>query len=276
MLPEFSGPVTGGDETILVVEDDPQVRETVVALLSELGYTVLKSPDASSALAILQSGVAIDLLFTDVVMPGPLRSPELAQLARELHPDIEVLFTSGYTEDAIVHGGRLDPGVALLSKPYRREDLARKIRHMFVNRKFAATLKAHVKANRASAPVQDTPSTGLRILVVEDEDDSLQSLLEILELTGYTAVGATSAEKALELLDQSTFDVLMTDISLPGMSGREFAALARERQPLKVIFASGYGPSKDEPVDAVWLQKPFDFDVLFALLEELSADVSAS
>ena len=271
MLPEFSGPVTGGDETILVVEDDPQVRETVVALLSELGYTVLKSPDAPGALAILQSGVTIDLLFTDVVMPGALRSPELAQLARELHPDIEVLFTSGYTEDVIVHGGRLDPGVALLSKPYRREDLARKIRHMFVNRKFAATLKAHVQAHRA--PVQDTlpPSAELRILVVEDEEDSLRSLLEIFELSGYNAVGAPSAEEALKLLDQGQFDVLMTDISLPGMSGREFAALARQRQPLKVIFASGYGPSKDEPVDAVWLQKPFDFDVLFALLDELGS-----
>lgn len=269
MLPEFSGPVTGGDETILVVEDDPQVRETVVAILSELGYTVLKSADALGALTILQSGVTIDLLFTDVVMPGTLRSPELAQQARELHPDIEVLFTSGYTEDAIVHGGRLDPGVALLSKPYRREDLARKIRHMFVNRKFAATLKAHVKAHRT--PVQDIPPAGLRILVVEDEEDSLRSLLEIFELSGYNAVGAPSAEQALELLDQAKFDVLMTDISLPGMSGREFAALARERQPLKVIFASGYGPSKDEPVDAVWLQKPFDFDVLFALLEELGS-----
>ena len=88
-------------------------------------------------------------------------------------------------------------------------------------------------------------------------------------------MGARAAEKALELLDQAKFDVLMTDISLPGMSGREFAALARERQPLKVIFASGYGPRKDELVDAVWLQKPFDFDVLFALLEELGSIRSA-
>ncbi|RZL01956.1 MAG: PAS domain S-box protein [Rubrivivax sp.] len=280
MLPEFSGPVTGGDETILVVEDDAQVRDTVVAMLSELGYQVLKAPDTRSALEILQSGTPIDLLFTDVVMPGQLRSPELAGLARELHPDIEVLFTSGYTEDAIVHGGRLDQGVALLSKPYRREDLARKIRHMFVNRKFAATLKAHVKAHRAealqpSAEPQAAPPAvapaGLRILVVEDEEDSLQSLLEILDLSGYVAVGAPSAEKALTLLDKAKFDVLMTDISLPGMSGREFAALARERQPLKVIFASGYGPRKDEPVDAVWLQKPFDFDVLFAVLDELGS-----
>ena len=277
-LLEISGPVTGGDETILVVEDDAQVRETVVEMLAQLGYQVLKSPDAQSALAILQSGVPIDLLFTDVVMPGALRSPELARHARELHPEIEVLFTSGYTENAIVHGGRLDAGVALISKPYRREDLARKIRHMFVNRKFAATLRAHVKLNRAAAlavAIQEPEApkaapVSLRILVVEDDADSLGSLLEIFELSGYSAIGAPSAEMALDLLAETNFDVLMTDISLPGMSGREFAALARKRQPLKVIFASGYGRPSDEAVDGAWLQKPFDFEVLFGLLEGMA------
>ena len=70
----------------------------------------------------------IDLLFTDVVMPGPVRSPELARKARELIPGIAILFTSGYTENAIVHGGRLDPGVNLLAKPYSRQALAARIR----------------------------------------------------------------------------------------------------------------------------------------------------
>ncbi len=123
----------GGAETILVAEDDEQVRVTVVEMLSELGYRVLKANDASSALAIIESGVSIDLLFTDVVMPGPLRSPELARRARERMPGIAVLFTSGYTENAIVHGGRLDAGVELLGKPYTREALARKIRHVLAN-----------------------------------------------------------------------------------------------------------------------------------------------
>jgi YesN/AraC family two-component response regulator len=91
---------------------------------------VLKARDAQSALVIVESGVPIDLLFTDVVMPGPLRSPELALKARQRIPTIAVLFTSGYTENAIVHGGRLDDGIALLSKPYSRDALARKIRHV--------------------------------------------------------------------------------------------------------------------------------------------------
>lgn len=121
-------PAIGGTETILVAEDDDQVRGTVVDTLQELGYQVLAASDAEKALAIVKSGIKIDLLFTDVVMPGPLRSPDLARMAREHLPDIAVLFTSGYTQNAIVHGGRLDPGVELLSKPYSREDLARRIR----------------------------------------------------------------------------------------------------------------------------------------------------
>ncbi|ARP97359.1 PAS domain-containing sensor histidine kinase [Bordetella genomosp. 13] len=127
------GPVVGGTENILVVEDDEQVRDTVVAMLSDLGYGILKAKDALSALAIVESGAAIDLLFTDVVMPGPLRSPELARQTRERLPGVAVLFTSGYTENAIVHSGRLDPGIELLSKPYTRETLARKIRHVLRN-----------------------------------------------------------------------------------------------------------------------------------------------
>ncbi|VTU28751.1 Blue-light-activated protein [Variovorax sp. PBS-H4] len=122
--------VSGGTETVLVAEDDEEVCATVLETLTELGYQVLKAHDGESALAIIQSGIKIDLLFTDVVMPGPLRSPDLARKARERLPDIAVLFTSGYTQNAIVHGGRLDPGVDLLTKPYSREDLARKVRQV--------------------------------------------------------------------------------------------------------------------------------------------------
>ena len=118
--------MVGGSETILVVEDDLPVQATVIELLTGLGYSVLRANDAQSALSILQSGIGIDLLFTDVVMPGPLSSTELARQARLLQPEVAVLFTSGYTRNAVVHGGRLDPGVELLSKPYRQEDLARR------------------------------------------------------------------------------------------------------------------------------------------------------
>ncbi|MEO8151970.1 MAG: PAS domain-containing protein [Rhizobacter sp.] len=120
--------IEGGSETILVAEDDEGVRLTVVEMLLSMGYRVLSAKDAESALAVLQAGARVDLLFTDVVMPGPLSSPELARQARKILPGISVLFTSGYTENAIVHGGRLDAGTDLLSKPYSELALARKVR----------------------------------------------------------------------------------------------------------------------------------------------------
>jgi PAS domain S-box-containing protein len=122
--------VTGGAETVLVVEDDEAVRAVVIETVAGLGYKVLQAKDAQSALMVIESGLRIDLLFTDVVMPGPLRSTELAQRAQQVQPDIAVLFTSGYAESVIVHEGRLDAGVELLSKPYTREALGRKFRHV--------------------------------------------------------------------------------------------------------------------------------------------------
>ena len=130
VIPTEAGPIAGGTETILVVEDDEGVRSTVVDMLTDLGYRVLKAKDAQSALVVIESGIPIDVLFTDVVMPGPLRSTELANTRRDRLPAITVLFTSGYTDNAIVHGGRLDEGTDLLSKPYTREALARKVRQV--------------------------------------------------------------------------------------------------------------------------------------------------
>ena len=126
--------VTGGTETVLVVEDDDPVREYVSAQLQGLGYHVLQASTGPEAMDILTRTPEIDLLFTDVVMPGGMGGRELADAARKARPDLKVLFTSGYTENAIVHDGRLDPGVVLLSKPYRREQLAAKIRDVLDDR----------------------------------------------------------------------------------------------------------------------------------------------
>jgi PAS domain S-box-containing protein len=125
-----ASPVTGGSETILLVEDDEDVRMTTAEMLSELGYSVLRAKDADSALVIIESGAAIDLLFTDIVMPGTLRAPELAQKAQQKIPGIAVLFTSGYAENAALHGGQLGAGINLITKPYARDQLGRKLRHI--------------------------------------------------------------------------------------------------------------------------------------------------
>jgi PAS domain S-box-containing protein len=120
----------GGSETILVVEDDADVRATAVNTLGELGYQVLQAEDGASAWRLVEAGAKIDLLFTDVVMPGPVSSTELAARTRQRLPGVAVLFTSGYTRNALTTDGRLDEGVKLLGKPYRREELARKIREV--------------------------------------------------------------------------------------------------------------------------------------------------
>ncbi|HUI22430.1 MAG TPA: CHASE3 domain-containing protein [Methylocella sp.] len=119
-----------GTETILLVDDDEIVRATVASMLENLGYDVIASPSGVEALRILERNQAIDLLFTDVVMPGPISGRKLAERAAEINPAIKILFTSGYTENSIVHNSRLDTGVEFLSKPYDRERLARKIRRV--------------------------------------------------------------------------------------------------------------------------------------------------
>lgn len=121
-------PLQGGREIILVVEDDQLVRNYVIAQVQSLGYTTLSASSAAEALTILDNVNSIDLLFTDVIMPGAMNGRELAETALKRRPHLAVLYTSGYTENAIVHHGRLDPGVLLLAKPYRKADLARLIR----------------------------------------------------------------------------------------------------------------------------------------------------
>jgi CheY-like chemotaxis protein len=123
-----TGAITGGSEVVLVVEDDDDVRTTTCEMLIDLGYRVLRARDADSGMAIIDSGAVIDLLFTDVVMPGQLNSRDLGRKAQQKLPGLPILFTSGYTDNAIVHAGRLDHGVELLSKPFTREELAQKLR----------------------------------------------------------------------------------------------------------------------------------------------------
>jgi signal transduction histidine kinase/CheY-like chemotaxis protein len=118
----------GGHETILLVEDDPAVRQYSVEQLRSFGYQVIEAVDGPSALAIIALGADLDLLFTDVVMPGGMNGRALASEALRLRPRLRVLYTSGYTDDAIVHHGTLDPGVQLLSKPYHRADLDSAVR----------------------------------------------------------------------------------------------------------------------------------------------------
>lgn len=250
--------ISGGNETILVVEDDLAVQGVVVETLRSFGYKVLKADNPDQALAVLNAGVHCDLLFTDVVMPGTIKSTELARRAKSLLPNLEVLFTSGYTQNAIIHGGRLDAGVHLLSKPYRREDLGRKLRQMLGQSKAGKHM----------------PTPGKRILFIEDDPDALQVTTDLLELMDWEVCAVKSAEAALPLFASQTFDILLTDINLPGgMDGLALAYQLRRQYPtLKLIFASGDGRVGGEvrKLGGTFLIKPFTADALRAALSPLN------
>jgi PAS domain S-box-containing protein len=269
-------PVEGGKETILVAEDDDGVRATVVEMLQELGYRVLRAPDAGAAMAIIESGMPIDMLFTDVVMPGSLKSSEMARKAKERLPSLAVLFTSGYTENSIVHGGRLDAGVQLLSKPYTREALARKVRHVLDLGR--SPRGGGEKASAAAAPVHSpdgappTPSQQ-RVLLVEDNALIRMASADMLADLGYTVVEAASAEEALPLLENGKIDILVTDLGLPGMSGEEFCRTVRQRwAKMGIVFATGanHGPDLGDSSRTALLPKPHGLEDLKKALEAVA------
>jgi signal transduction histidine kinase/CheY-like chemotaxis protein len=255
-----TGDIQGGDETVLVVEDDDEVREVAVSMLTELGYRVAKARDAASALAVVDSGIPIDLIFTDVMMPGALRSPDLARKAKERLPNVAVLFTSGYTQNAIVHGGRLDAGVELLAKPYTREGLARKIRHVLANR-----AQRRAAAGEPRATPAETALKGAAVLLVEDEDLIRAMAAEMLEDLGCRVTQAGAAEAALERLDEAQVDFLMTDVGLPGVTGLQLAQAARARRPdLGLVVATGDSGTAAEAarLRAALVVKPYTPDTL--------------
>ena len=274
VIPEApNAPLRGGAETILVVEDDEDVREAAVSLLGELGYRVFKARDAMSALGVVESGLPIDLLFTDVIMPGAMRSPELARKAKERLPNLAVLFTSGYTENAIVHGGRLDPGVELLGKPYSREQLARKVRHVLGNQ---AQHRLAEQQTIAKTPAEASPpvpaAVQLTVLVVEDDDLVRSTTAEMLRILGHEVLEAPDAAAANDILSSSAVDVLLTDVGLPGVSGVALAQEARERDAkLKIIIATGDDAAGEEAraIGAALLLKPYRPDDLTRVVEEL-------
>ena len=218
----------------------------------------------------------IDLIFTDVVMPGPMRSPELARKAKERLPNVAVLFTSGYTDNAIVHGGRLDEGIELLSKPYTREALAWKIRHVLRNAQQKTADAPVVPLPWAVQPEVSPPDAPpvLRILLVEDDALIRLCAVDMLEGLGHSVAAAATASDAMALLTGDSVDVLLTDVGLPDVSGVEVAIQARRMQPeLRVVFATGSDAvpgmnGSRELTGAVLLQKPYDQRGLARALSE--------
>ncbi|HET6469987.1 MAG TPA: response regulator [Geminicoccaceae bacterium] len=248
------GPTAGRarGETVLVVEDEPGVRALAVAALAELGYRVRVAGNAAAALALLEGGQPVDLLFTDVVMPGGMNGAELAAAARRLRPRLRVLLTSGYPAHAPGGEDGLVAELPILAKPYRPAELAARVR---------AALDGP-PAGAEARPGAMNGRRALRVLLVEDEALVRLATAGMLEELGHAVIEAPSAEAALEVLRQDgAVDVLFTDVGLPGMSGLELAAEARRRAPdLKIVLASGYGAEPGQapgPPGTVRLAKPY-------------------
>jgi signal transduction histidine kinase/DNA-binding response OmpR family regulator len=213
--PGFAG------ETVLVVEDDPDVRSYSCETLRELGYTVLEANDGRAGLILLDSNPQIRVLFTDVGLPGGINGRQLADEARRRMPGLKVLFTTGYARNAIVHDGRLDPGVELITKPFTQAALASKLRDII--------------------DASEGPS---RILVVEDEPLIEMLATEFLEEAGFKVDSAATATEAMNKLGLTSIgiDAVVMDIGLPDRRGD---ALVREiraiHSSLPIIIATGRG-----------------------------------
>ena len=244
-------------ETILVVEDDDDVRNFSIDTLREVGFTVLEASDAESALELLERNPQIMLLFSDVGLPR-MNGRQLAEEARARRADLKVLFTSGYARQAIVHDGRLDPGVELLTKPFTRAQLAARIRTVLDGGSTA------------------TPRERVAI-VIDDEVLISMFLADVLEDIGFKVIQSQSATEGLAAVERTQLpSVAFIDIGLPDRNGLELAAEMRVRFPdLKIAIASGYSDraaALRTDASVAFLPKPFDAHAIKRTLQQLEVD----
>jgi CheY-like chemotaxis protein len=265
-LPRFTGdsdtdalaeqkqlPARGG-EPVLVVEDEPDVRAYSCETMRELGYTVFEAVDGEAALRILDERPEIKLLFTDVGLPGRLNGRQLADEAKRRRPALRVLFTTGYARNAIVHGGRLDPGVQLITKPFTYEALATKLREL---------LDAHRPA--------------CRVLLVEDEVLIQMMAVEHLEQAGIQVEVSSTAADALQRLRlmQGEVDVAVVDVGLPDRKGDVLASEMRSLYPdIAVLFATGASGEElrlrfKDDARVTFIGKPYMPDALLDRIRQL-------
>lgn len=247
-------PVARPGETVLVVEDDEDVRAYTVGSLRELGYAVFEAVDAASALEIVEREAGIHLLFTDLGLPGKMDGRTLAERARAVRPSLQVLITTAYAGSVLIHEGRLDPGVELLSKPFTFVALACRIRELL----------DRSAAHRA----------GSRILVVDDEVLIRMLVVEALELRGLHADEAGNYQDAVARVAPGSEEpaAAIIDLGLPDRPGDDLVAEIRAVWPrMPIILATGFAGDEvrerfahDAFVQVVG--KPFDPDALIGKL----------
>ncbi|WP_286773015.1 GAF domain-containing protein [Sphingomonas sp. 66-10] len=241
-------PRSARGEAVLVVEDDAEVRAFSADVLRDAGYQVLEAGDGAAALRILERrNQRVDLLFTDVVMPG-LSGRELSDRARQLRPNLKVLYTSGYTRNAIVHGGRLDPGVELLPKPFTSRSLMLRVRDLLDAR------------------------TGKRLLLIEDDPAVRTLAIEALRSAGYLSEPAANAAEGLGRLRaaQGGYDAV---VIATGPSEKDSDALLKEIRgqwaDLPVLITGAASPSAESAQAVVRLVRPYTVQSIIDGLKRL-------
>lgn len=242
-------------ETILVVEDDDDVRNYTVSSLRELGYAVLEAGDAASALEIVERQAEIQLLFTDLGLPGPMDGKGLAERIHAIRPTIKILITTAYAGAALIHDGRLDEGVQLLSKPFSFVGLANRIRELL-----------------------DGPDPeDARILVVDDEVLLRTLLVDVLGAAGLQAEEAGTFHEARAKIHSAgdNLAAAIIDLGLPDRRGDQLIAEIRRLRPrLPIILATGFADENirrefsGDPLLRI-MTKPFKPELLLATLSGL-------
>jgi DNA-binding NtrC family response regulator len=213
--------IARGTETILLVEDERGVRSLLSSMLEAEGYTVVEASSGEDAMAISSSyEETIHAMVSDVIMPG-LTGPELQKRLAPARPGMKVLFMSGYTDDAVVRHGILREGIAYLQKPFTPASLATKVRRVL-----------------GTAP----KSRAASILVIDDHDDLRESLCRLLEEAGHRVQNAEDGESGVRKLGETAFDVVITDLFMPGQDGIVTIRRIRKEYPaVKIIAMSGGG-----------------------------------
>ena len=245
-------------ETILVVEDEDGVRSYGCETLLDLGYRVLEASHGKAGLTLLDRHPEVNLLFTDIGLPGGMNGRQLAEEARKRRPDLRVLFTTAYARNAIVHDGRLDPGVALLPKPYTQSALASKVRDIL-----------------------DARQSPGRILLVEDEVLIQLLAVEFLEEAGFNVDAAGSAAEAINKLTliAGGVDAAIVDMGLPDRKGDQLIRELRALHPaLPVVIATGQGASDLREQfraerNIAFVQKPYSAEDLLAALRDVGVRI---
>ncbi|WP_347558620.1 response regulator [Robbsia sp. KACC 23696] len=242
----------GAGQVVLVVEDNPSVQQTVTEMLRMLNYQTVTADSADDAVDVLNSRSDIDILFTDVVMPGTMKSEELAKLVSQSFPHIAILFTSGYAENRLTRGGLVDSGLRLLSKPYTQIALARCLHE---------TLFHHHGATKLSTRNRRSPV----VILVEDDENLREATSVLLSDYDLDIHEASTGLGGVRLIEAVSADVLVTDVNLPDMTGVELAVQARRLMPhISVLFVTGEGAQEyaNAVPNASSIQKPFTVEDL--------------